>query len=218
MSVSITYSNNPQGSPGWRAERAGRITASRFSDLFSRLKNGSFGAARGNALAQITVERLTGAPVEVYVNEAMRRGTALEPIAREAYEAHTGRKVTQAGFATRVGFPNAGASVDGLVGDEGIIEIKCPWNLEKHLDAILSGAHAEEYRWQIQGCLWITGRRWCDAVSYDDRYPEDMRIAVTRVKRDEDLIATLARDVAEAEAKIQEKIEALRNAIQEPWT
>ena len=190
-----------QRTDAWFARRAGKFTGSRFADLMAVTKSGP-SASRRNLLATLAVERITGACVETYSNAAMQRGIELEEEARQAYEAHAGTLCVEIDFIDHPSVPMVGVSPDGLVGDDGLVEIKCPASMAKHLDAIRTGAHAAEYRWQIQGQMWVTGRQWCDAVSYDPRYPEHLRLAVTRVMRDEDAIAKLAAAVAEAEEEV----------------
>src|SRR5690606_41887739 len=99
--------------------------------------------------------------------------------------------VEEAGFVPCDSLPNTGCSPDGLIGDDGLVEIKCAASMQKHLEALRSGAHAVEYRWQLQHQLMVTGRQWVDAVSYDPRFPEHLQLAVTRVERDEAAIAEL---------------------------
>ncbi len=185
----------------WFARRAGKFTGSRFADLMAVTKSGP-SASRRNLLATLAVERITGTCVETYSNSAMQRGIDLEEEARQAYEAYAGTLCVEIDFIDHPSVPMVGVSPDGLVGDDGLVEIKCPASMAKHLDAIRTGAHAAEYRWQIQGQMWVTGRQWCDAVSYDPRYPEHLRLAVTRVMRDEDAIAKLAAAVTEAEDEV----------------
>lgn len=185
----------------WFARRAGKFTGSRFADLMAVTKSGP-SASRRNLLATLAVERITGACVETYSNAAMQRGIELEEEARQAYEAHAGTLCVEIDFLDHPSVPMVGVSPDGLVGDDGLVEIKCPASMAKHLDAIRTGAHAVEYRWQIQGQIWVAGRKWCDAVSYDPRYPEHLRLAVKRVMRDDDAIAQLAAAVTEAEKEV----------------
>lgn len=190
-----------QRTPEWFARRAGRFTGSRFGDLMAVTKSGP-SASRRNLLATLAVERLTGQCVETYCNAAMERGIALEEEARQAYEAHIGALCVEVDFIDHPTVTMCGVSPDGLVGDDGLVEIKCPASMAKHLDALRSGAHADEYAWQIQGQLWVTGRAWCDAVSYDPRFPENLRLAVTRVQRDEIAIKKLADACATAETEL----------------
>lgn len=190
-----------QGSPEWLALRAGKFTGSRFADLMAVTKSGP-SASRGNLIVQVALERLTGAPEDTFQNDAMRRGTELEPFARGAYEAHTGELVEQVAFIVHPNLAFVGISPDGLVGKVGMIEAKCPASQAKHLAALRNGAHAAEYRWQVQGQLWVAEREWCDVVSYDPRYPEGLQIAITRVFRDESAIKQLEQACIAAEAEV----------------
>lgn len=199
-----------QRTPEWFAMRAGKFTGSRFSDLMAVTKSGP-SASRRNLLATLAVERLTGACVETYSNAAMERGVALEEEARQAYEAHIGELCVEVDFIVHPTLAFVGISPDGLVGDEGMVEIKCPASMAKHLDGLRSGAHADEYRWQMQGQLWVTGRKWLDAVSYDPRFPEGLRLAVRRLERDEDAIKKLEAACIEADAEVAAMVAELHN-------
>lgn len=179
-----------QGSQEWLALRAGKFTGSRFADLMAMTKSGP-STSRANLLTTLALERLTGQPEETFQNDAMRRGTELEPLARGAYEAHTGELVEQAAFVAHVSLPFCGVSPDGLLGSDGLVEIKCPASQAKHLAALRNGAHASEYKWQVQGQLWVSGRAWCDVVSYDPRFPEGLQLAIVRIERDEVAIKAL---------------------------
>ena len=190
-----------QGSSEWLEIRAGRFTGSRFADLMAKTKSGP-STSRINIITTIALERLSVTPEETYQNDAMRRGTELEPFARGAYEAQTGELVTQVAFAVHPSLDYAGVSPDGLVGDDGMLEIKCPEKQARHLAALRSGAHAEEYRWQIQGQLWVTGRKWCDAVSFDPRFPAGLQLAITRVDRDDIAIKSLEQECIAAEIEV----------------
>lgn len=199
-----------QRSAEWFAARCGKLTASRFSDVMNVLKDGSPGANRRALVTLLAVERLTGETVETFCNDAMRRGTELEPAARAAYEAQTGELVEEAAFVPHPDVPYVGVSPDGLLGDDGLVELKCPANMAKHLDAIRTGDHAKEYRWQLQGQLWATGRAWVDAVSFDPRFPEHLRLAIVRVTRDEIAIRQLAAECEKANAEIEEILHDLQ--------
>ena len=160
--------------------------------------------------AKMAVVRLTGATVETFQNDAMRRGTELEPAARAAYEAHTGELVEEVGFIQHPKLAFVGVSPDGLLGDDGLVELKCPANMAKHLDALRSNDHAKEYRWQLQGQLWVTGRQWVDAVSFDPRFPEHLRLAICRVNRDESAIAQLSAECCKANDEIESILHDLK--------
>lgn len=197
-----------QGTPEWMALRAGRFTGSRFADLMAKTRSGS-STSRANLLALLAVERITGQCVETYTNGAMQRGTELEPEARAAYEAHIGALVEEIAWIPHPDLDYVGVSPDGLVGDDGMVELKAPAAMAKHLEALRSGSHAVEYRWQLQGQLWVSGRQWVDAVSYDPRWPKGLRLAITRVKRDESAIAELRAACGQAERELQEMVAEL---------
>ena len=199
-----------QGSTEWLAARAGKFTASRFADLMATTKSGP-SASRQNLIVAVALERLTGEPEQTFQNDAMRRGTELEPLARGAYEAKTGELVELASFVTDPDWPSVGVSPDGLLGDDGLVEFKCPASQAKHFEALSNGAHAKEYRWQVQGQMWITGRQWCDVVSFDPRFPEGLDLAITRVQRDEAAINQLREAVTVADAEVEAIVENMKN-------
>lgn len=191
-----------QRDDAWFRQRAGKFTGSRFGELMAKTKTGP-SASRGNLIALLAVERLTGACVETYRNAAMDRGVELEEQARQAYEARVGDLCTIPDFIDHPTIPRCGISPDGLMGEDGLVEIKCPASMAKHLDALRTGAHAVEYKWQVQGQMFVTGRAWVDVVSYDPRFPESLRLAITRVLRDEAAIAELAAEIAKADAEVE---------------
>lgn len=199
-----------QRTPAWFAQRAGKFTGSRFADLMATTKSGP-SASRRNLLACLAVERLTGACVETYSNAAMERGTALEEEARSAYEAWLGYLTTEVDFIAHPTLACVGVSPDGLVGEDGMVEIKCPASMAKHLDALRDGAHAAEYKWQLQGQLWVAGRAWVDATSYDPRFPEGLRLAIKRVPRDDVAIKALEQACIAADAEVETILSELHN-------
>lgn len=205
--------NAAQDDAGWMLDRAGKFTASRASDLMAKTKTGP-SASRGNLIALLAVERLTGQPVETYQNAAMQRGIETEAEARDAYSFAKGVAVEEVGFIPCDQLPNTGCSPDGLVGEDGLVEIKCPASMAKHLDALRTGAHAVEYRWQLQHQLMVTGRAWVDAASYDPRFPEHLQLAVKRVERDEAAIAELRAEILKADAEVSALVEELNNMEQ----
>lgn len=183
-----------QGSPEWKALRCGKVTASRVADVVARTKTGP-AASRANYLAQLIAERLTGSPAETYTNAAMQHGTETEPEARAAYEFYQGVTVEQVAFVSHPKIDQAGASPDGLVGADGLVEIKCP-NTATHLETLLGQAVPAKYVDQMQFQMACTGRQWCDFVSYDNRMPEHMRLFVRRVQRDDARINHLETEIA----------------------
>ena len=196
-----------QGSPEWHALRIGKVTASRVSDVVAKTKTG-WGASRANYMAELIAERLTGEPAEKFSNAAMAWGTEKEPDARAAYEFFRDAQVSEIAFVDHPVIGMTGASPDGLVGDHGLVEIKCP-NTATHLDTLLTQAIPSKYVTQMLWQMACTGRQWCDFVSYDPRLPETMSLFVKRVDRDDKLIASLEKDVAEFLAELDLKLAQL---------
>ena len=145
---------------------------------------------RANYLAQLLCERLTGRPTDGYISHEMQHGIDSEPLAINAYEMHADVIVTPIGFVDHPSIAMSGASPDGLVGDDGLIEVKCP-NSATHL-ATLKGAEIDgKYMKQMQWQMACTGRKWCDFVSFDPRMPDHMQLYVRRVERDLEMIAAI---------------------------
>ena len=198
-----------QRSEDWYAARCGKATASRFKDVMARLKNGAPAADRQRYLTELVVERLTGQPVPAYENAAMRWGTEQEEYARRTYEQRVLLdNVEQVGFICHDTLM-AGCSPDGLVDWDGLIETKCPFNSAVHIDTLLNGMPAEHAA-QVQGQMWITGRQWCDFVSFDPRMPAELQLHVQRINRDPAYVADLERQVTEFLAEVGAQVEALR--------
>lgn len=196
-----------QGSAEWLAIRCGRVTASRMSDLMAKTKTG-YGASRANYMAELIAERLTGQPAERFTNEAMRWGSEKEPEARAAYEFVTGQDVVEVGFVQHPSIDMTGASPDGLVGDDGLVEIKAP-NTSTHIDFLLSGTVPQKYVLQMAWQMCCTGRQWTDFVSYDPRLPLSMQLFIKRVPRDDVMIADMEAEVRAFLAEVDEKVAAL---------
>lgn len=199
-----------QGSAEWFAQRAGKVTASRVADVIAKTKTG-WGASRANYAAQLVAERLTGNVEPTFTNAAMQWGTDKEPEAREAYEFHAGVFVDQVGMIDHPKIAMTGASPDGLVGDDGLVEIKCP-NTATHIETLLSGKVPAKYVTQMAWQMACTGRAWCDFVSFDPRMPEHMRLFVQRVDRDDALIAALEAEVSAFLAEVSDTVASLSRA------
>jgi putative phage-type endonuclease len=197
-----------QGSPEWLQDRCGRVTASRIADLMARTKTG-WGASRANYASQLICERLTGCVQPSFTNAAMIHGTETEPEARRAYEFFVDRDVQQVGFIPHPSITMAGASPDGLVGDDGLLELKCP-NSATHIETLLLGQIPDKYVKQMQFQMACTGRQWCDFASYDNRLPERMRLFVQRVNRSTPLINEIEEEVAAFIREIDAAVEQLR--------
>jgi hypothetical protein len=178
-----------QGSAEWLAARVGHVTASRFKDVMDFTSKGKSGAKREAYKIEVLVERLTGSATEHYVNAAMQHGTETEPLARMAYEGTTGYMVEQVAFIRHPTIKWVGGSPDGLVGDDGGCEFKCP-QAPEHIRILMSG-DIDDYLPQVQGLMWITGRKWWDFMSFCPMLPDELVIYIVRVNRDEEYIAEL---------------------------
>lgn len=197
----------PQGSQAWLAIRAGRVTASRIADLMARTKTG-WGASRANYMAELVAERLTGTVAEGFTNAAMKWGTEVEPEARSAYQFLTDAEVTEVGFVIHPTIDSSGASPDGLVGTDGLLELKCP-QTATHIETLLGGVVSDKYIKQMQWQMACTGRQWCDFASYDPRLPARMQLFVKRVARDTALIAEIEAAVRDFLGEVDAKVSAL---------
>lgn len=197
----------------WFAARCGKVTASRVADALAKTKTG-WGASRANYAAQLICERLTGVQSEGFQNDAMRFGTENEPFARAAYEFHTDETVELVGFIDHPRIDKSGASPDGLVGVDGLIEIKVP-NTATHIDTLLSQTIPQKYELQMAWQMACTGRQWCDYVSFDPRLPEEMRLFVKRFQRDDAQIKSLEADIEVFLGEIDDTLKRLRQQYAE---
>lgn len=196
-----------QGTPEWFAQRLGKVTASRVADIIAKTQSGA-AASRKNYLAQLVAERLTGQAADSFKSGAMQHGTETEPMARMAYETETGQMVTEVAMIQHPKIKMAGASPDGLVGEDGLVEIKCP-NTSTHIATLMADKAPSGYMAQMQWQMACTGRAWVDFVSFDPRMPEDMQLFIKRVPRDEALIAEYEAEVIKFLAEVQETVEKL---------
>lgn len=205
-----------QGTDEWKAARVGLITASRVSDMLAKTKGGAPGAGRKNYQAELVVERITGTPQERgFVSAEMRWGTEHEPDARSIYEFRENVEVRQVGFLISEGYPFCGASPDGLVGENGAVEIKCP-NTAQHLALLEGGSIDGKYIAQMQWTMFVGGLQWCDYVSYDPRieWPE-LTIYVKRVERDPIWIANALKEARIFNKEIENRVALLRARAEE---
>lgn len=197
-----------QRSDDWFTARLGKVTASKIADVMATTKTGP-SAGRKNYMAQLLTERLTGRKADSYSNAAMQWGTDTEPQARAMYELETGCDVVEVGFIDHPVIAMSGASPDGLVGEDGLVEIKCP-NTATHIETLRGAAIDKKYVLQTQWQMACTGRQWCDFVSFDPRLPSAMQLYVARVERDATLIAAMESEVAGFLAEINKAEEELR--------
>lgn len=199
-------SNIIQGSPEWFAARLGKVTASRVADIIAKTKTG-YSTSRENYMVELALERITGVRDNSFTNAAMQWGTEQEPFARAAYEARTGELVEEVGLMLHPRISDAGASPDGLVGKEGLIEIKCP-NSTTHIRTLQNKKPQGHYVTQMMWQMACTGRVWCDFVSFDPRMPEGLQLFVTRIQRDDKVVETLEQEVlsflADVDAMVNE--------------
>lgn len=196
-----------QGSPEWFMQRMGKVTASRLADVMAKIKTGE-AASRANYRAELVAERLTGKSVEGFSNAAMKWGTECEPLARAAYEADTGLMVAEVGMVPHPSIAMTGASPDGLVGVDGLLEIKCP-ETKSHISTILGGSVPSQYIPQMQWQMACTRRAWVDFVSFDPRMPADMQLYIKRVPRDDALIAVYEKEVESFLEEVSSTVEKL---------
>jgi len=181
--------NAPQGSEAWMLARCGYATASQFSSVLAKGQ----GKTRTAYLRRVLAERLTGKPMDTYRNADMERGNEQEPLARDLYEEQRGCIVMPSEF---IALPDmmAGCSPDGLIEDDGGIEIKSVLPTVQ-LETILAGEYPSEHKAQIHGSMWITGRKWWDFVSFSPDMPEHLRLYVFRVFPDDAYIRNLQAEV-----------------------
>lgn len=234
-------SETAQGSVAWKADRAGYATASRFAEIISKGKKTAGGFApsktRASYMLQLVAERITGQPYDAYKGgAATERGNETEHAARMAYMEMTGNLVQQVGFVPHPRIEWCGASPDGLIGDDGGLEIKCPANPMVHLETFLLGNEAlakallgdeevkptdtkvierplsripKEHIPQVQGNMWVHEREWWDFVSFDPRFPDSLRIYVQRVQRDEQFIEMLEAAVVKFLDEVNDNVSRL---------
>jgi putative phage-type endonuclease len=191
----------------WLSERCGKVTASAIYKVMARTKSG-YGADRTNYHAQLVAERLTGFPAENFTNAAMQWGIDTEAQARAMYTLETGNDVVETGFHPHPTIALSGASPDGLVGDVGLVEIKCP-NTATHIATLTGSGIDRKYILQMQWQMACVGRDWCDFASFDPRLPDEMQLHVRRVRRDGDLLAEIEAEVTKFQAEVDETVAKL---------
>ena len=201
--------NIKQGTEAWRLSRVGVITASRTTDVMAKIKTGE-AAGRKNYRAQLVAERLTGTPTEFFCSTAMQHGTDTEPKARTAYEFIYDVEVVEFGLVKHKTIPMFGASCDGFVGDDGLIEIKCP-NVATHIEYLTTRKIPKKYIDQMQAQMSCTGREWCDFMSFDDRLGYDLQTLVIRVPRNNAYIADMEREIVKFNNEVASTIKQLES-------
>jgi putative phage-type endonuclease len=197
-----------QGTVEWHLQRLGKVTASRIADVLSKGKSGE-SASRKNYRTELVVQRLTGVPGESFTNAAMEWGTATEPLARIAYEAKMGIFVDEVAFINHPSISNFGCSPDGCIADDGLLEIKCP-NSSTHIEYLTDDKPPTKYVPQMQCQMTVTGRQWCDFVSFDPRLPEDLQLFVVRLERDDEYIKAMEAEVEKFLSEVEEMFTKLK--------
>jgi putative phage-type endonuclease len=182
-----------QGSEEWLKIRLGKVTASGVADVLAKTKSG-VSASRGNYLIKLALQRVTGVVEEGFTNDAMQWGIDNEAQARVAYEVKSNNFVDQIAFVEHPTIAWFGASPDGLINNDGLVEIKCP-NSATHWSYIKAGEPPIKYYIQMQAQMACTGRQWCDFVSFDPRMPDRSKLFVKRVMRSNDFISDMETEV-----------------------
>lgn len=199
-----------QGTNEWHLLRLGKVTASRITDVLSKGKSGE-SAGRKNYRMELVVQRLTGLPGESFTSAAMEHGVLTEPKARFAYEAEKQQFVEQVAFVDHPSIKWFGCSPDGLVND-GLIEIKCP-NSTTHIEYLTDQKPPAKYIPQMQCQMAVTGRQWCDFVSFDLRMPDGLDFFVVRLERDEEYIKAMEAEVQQFLLEVEQELTQLRKKL-----
>ena len=196
----------------WFTARLGKVTASRVNDVMAKTKTG-YSASRDSYMTQLVLERITQTKAESYTSAAMMHGVEQEPFARAAYEAAQGVMVEEVGFIPHPTIDMAGASPDGLVGDDGLVEVKCPES-KGMLETLLTKKVPAKYFAQMQFQLSCTGRQWADYVVFDPRMPPKAQLFVTRIPRDNEFITEMEAEIVKFLAEVDFQVQQLNQYIE----
>ena len=197
-----------QGSQEWFALRAGKVTASRVADILAKTKTGP-SASRQNYLIELALQRTTGIIQESYTNAAMEWGTQTEPQARVAYEVNTNNFVDQVAFIDHPNIAWFGCSPDGLVSDRGLVEIKCP-NSATHWEYFKSKEPPKKYFIQMQAQMAVTGRDWCDFISFDPRMPDRSQLLIAQVPKDSEFILFMEAEIKQFLSEVEVEVNLMK--------
>lgn len=199
-----------QGTKEWLELRYGNASASRIADVIAKTKSG-YSASRENYLTQLVLERF-GIFEEPFTSEAMTHGNETEPFARATYEAKNDVFVEQVGYILHPKIKHSGASPDGRIGEDGLIEIKCPIS-KTHFEYLLGEKVPSKYIPQMAWQMACTGAKWCDFVSFDNRVPEGLQYFEIRYHRDDEYIKMLEDEVTKFLIEVDAKFELLKQRI-----
>ena len=191
----------------WFNARIGKVTASNLANVTAFTKSGE-SAYRKNYRHQLVTERLTGKPTEIYVNQAMQHGIDTEDEARDFY-VFKYNDVEEVGFIDHPTIDMAGASPDGLVGDDGLIEIKCR-QPQNHTETLISNQIPSRYRLQMFWQMACTGRKWCDYVSYCPSFPEELKMVVIRLEWNDEQIKLLEEEVIKFLTEVEDTVNFIK--------
>lgn len=200
-----------QRTPEWVALRLGRVCGSKAAEMLAKTQAGKWAAGRKNLRTQLALERITGRSVERnYVNQAMQDGIDREADAIGLYDAETGLCARPVGFLATDDLM-AGCSPDGVIGAfEGLLEVKAPIPTT-HYEFLRSGVVPDDYLKQITHNLWVTGALWCDYLSYQPDFPEDLRVKRVRVNRDIKLLAIYEAELVAFLAEVAAEVQAIQD-------
>ncbi|NHB94544.1 lambda exonuclease family protein [Photorhabdus cinerea] len=192
----------------WYKARLGKVTASGVANVMAKTKSG-YSASRHNYMAKLICEQLTGKYEEGFKTAAMERGNELEAVAREMYCLNEfDATVSETGFVEHPSIELFGASPDGLVNDNGLLEIKCP-NTWTHIETIKTQKPKREYMLQMHAQMMCTGRKWCDFISYDDRLPPNLSYFRMRIDFDDELALEIEKEVTAFISELKDEIQKL---------
>lgn len=202
-----------QRSDEWFNAKIGNVGASRIADILAKTKSG-YSASRNNYMTDLILEKITGKKTDSFTSAAMQYGIDMEADARSAYELETFNIVTECGFILHPEIENAGASPDGLIGDDGVLEIKC-FQPSNHLNYLLTGEIETKYIYQMQWQMECTGRSHADFVAYNPNFPDNMKLFIKRVNKDQKLVDTIKAEVIKFLEEMKVKLTELQNKFKE---
>ena len=200
-----------QGTAEWLNARAGSLGSSSFHEAIAKKRDGKWGASRESLMGRLAAERLTGMAVETYKSAAMKWGNMVEPEARAEYAFFKEVDIVEVGLIRHPRIFGTHCSPDGLIGDDGGVEFKCPES-HTHINTLMTGKIPHAYRVQIQWHMAVTGRKWWDYVSYDPRFPAELQTFEKRILRDEAAIKEMEEQAEDFVKDLESKVAALCTA------
>ena len=200
-----------QGTDEWHEARRGHITASRFKEVMTKARGGGLSKGAETYLHELIAEHLTGKPADSYTTREMQWGHDHEADARASYIYETNTNLYEEGFVKHRDYEWVGGSPDGSVVDgEGLVEIKCPYTSREHARTVVTKKVPDIYIPQVQGLLWVTGREWCDFISFDPRWPDKHKLVIVRMEREPGTIKQIAAAIDKFHAILVKQVGKLR--------